>query len=90
MLFSILFGVFGVAVFSFKALLLKMKYRTSSDKNARMIDQKIPIAIFTDHKRYWNIFEPLLDEFEKRKQNVTYLTCTRFSTRNMNSLKESS
>ena len=77
MLFSILFGVFGVAVFSFKALLLKMKYRTSSDKNARMIDQKIPIAIFTDHKRYWNIFEPLLDEFEKRKQNVTYLTCSK-------------
>ncbi len=77
MLFSILFGIFGVAVFSFRALLLKMKYRTSSDKNAKIIDQKIPIAIFTDHKRYWNVFEPLLDEFEKRKQNVTYLTCSK-------------
>ena len=77
MLFSILFGIFGVAVFSFRALLLKMKYRTSSDKNTKIIDQKIPIAIFTDHKRYWNVFEPLLDEFEKRKQNVTYLTCSK-------------
>ncbi len=77
MLFSILFGIFGVAVFSFRALLLKMKYRTSNDKNAKIYDQKIPIAIFTDHKRYWNVFEPLLDEFEKRKQNVAYLTCSK-------------
>ena len=36
MLFSILFGIFGVAVFSFRALLLKMKYRTSNDKNAKI------------------------------------------------------
>ena len=54
-----------------------MKYRTSNDKNAKIYDQKIPIAIFTDHKRYWNVFEPLLDEFEKRKQNVAYLTCSK-------------
>lgn len=77
MLFSILFGIFGVAVFSFRALFLKMKYRTGIDKNARIYNEKIPIAIFTDHKRYWNVFEPLLDEFEKRKQNVVYLTCSK-------------
>ena len=77
MLFTILFGIFGVAVFSIRALLLKLKYRVSGGKSAKISDQKIPIAIFTDHKRYWNVFEPLLDEFERRKQKVTYLTCSK-------------
>ena len=77
MLFTILFGIFGVAVFSLRALMLKLKYRVSGRKNDKISDQKIPIAIFTDHKRYWNVFEPLLDEFEKRKQKVTYLTCSK-------------
>ena len=77
MLFTILFGIFGVAVFSIRALVLKMKYHISGGKSARISDQKLPIAIFTDHKRYWNVFEPLLDEFEKRKQKVVYLTCSK-------------
>lgn len=77
MLFTILFGIFGVAVFSLRALMLKLKYRISGGKNAKISDQKLPIAIFTDHKRYWNVFEPLLNEFEKRKQKVVYLTCSK-------------
>ena len=64
MLFTILFGIFGVAVFSIRALMLKIKYRASGGKSARINDQKLPIVIFTDHKRYWNVFEPLLDEFQ--------------------------
>lgn len=77
MLFTILFGIFGVAVFSLRALMLRLKYRVSGGKNAKISDQKIPIVIFSDHKRYWNIFEPLLKEFEKRKQRVVYLTCSK-------------
>ena len=77
MLFTILFGIFGVAVFSIRALMLKLKYRASGGKSARISDQKIPVVFFSDHKRYWNVYEPLLDEFEKRKQKVTYLTCSK-------------
>ena len=77
MLFTILFGIFGVAVFSLRALIMKLKFRISGGKTAKINDQKIPIAIFTDHKRYWNIFEPILDEFEKRGQKVEYLTCSK-------------
>ena len=77
MLFTILFGIFGVAVFSIRALVLKMKYRISGGKSARINDLKLPIVIFTDHKRYWNVFEPLLEEFEKRKQKLVYMTCSK-------------
>ena len=74
MLFTILFGLFGVVVFSFRALLMRLKFSASGDKNAKINSTKIPIAIFAESKRYWNVFEPLLDEFEKRKQPVTYFT----------------
>lgn len=76
MLFTILFGIISVAVFSLRALLLKMKF-SASGKGVKTNKKKIPIAIFTDHKRYWNVFEPLLDEFEKRHQKVVYFTCSK-------------
>jgi len=76
MLFTILFGLFGVVVFAFRSLAMKMKFRTSTSKASAVNKNKIPIAIFTDHKRYWNVFEPFLNEFEKRKQKVVYLTCS--------------
>lgn len=76
MLFTILFGIFGVAVFSLRALFMKLKFRLSGGKTAKINDSKIPLAIFTDHKRYWNVFEPILDELEKRKQKTVYLTCS--------------
>lgn len=77
MLFTILFGIFGVAIFSLRAVIIKIKYRISGGKSAKISDQKIPIVVFTDHKRYWNVFEPLLDELEKRNQDVVYMTCSK-------------
>ena len=76
MLFTVLFGIVSVAVFSLRALLLKLKF-SSGGKGAKTNKKKIPIAIFTDHKRYWNVFEPLLNEFEKRHQKVVYFTCSK-------------
>ena len=62
MLFTVLFGIFGVAIFSFRALIIKIKYSASGDKNAKLNQKKIPIAIFAEDKRYWNTFETVLDE----------------------------
>ncbi len=76
MLFTVLFGIVSVAVFSLRALFLKLKF-SSGGKGAKTNAKKIPIAIFTDHKRYWNVFEPLLNEFEKRHQKVMYFTCSK-------------
>ena len=56
MLFTVLFGVFGVVIFSVRALMMKLKYSTAGDKNAKINRNKIPIVIFNEHKRYWNIF----------------------------------
>ncbi|MCQ2502432.1 MAG: CDP-glycerol glycerophosphotransferase family protein [Saccharofermentans sp.] len=76
MLFTVLFGVFGVVVFSLRALMLKLKFTLGSDKGAKANEKKIPVAIFAEHKRYWNIFEPILDELEKKQQETVYMTCS--------------
>ena len=73
MLFAVLFGVFSVLVFSVRSLLMKIKF-SSGVKDAKLNENKIPIAIYAESKRYWNIFRPLLDEFEKRQQKIVYLT----------------
>ena len=77
MLFTVLFGILSVVVFSLRALMLKLKFSAGGGKAVKANGKKIPIAVFTDHKRYWNVFEPLLDEFEKRHQKVVYYTCSK-------------
>ena len=73
MLFAMLFGAFSVVVFSVRALLIKLKF-SGGKKNLKTDSKKLPIVIYTDHKRYWNVFEPILDELEKRHQKAVYLT----------------
>ncbi len=74
MLFTVLLGVISVAVFSIRALYMKLRFFLSSDKSVKLSDKKIPIAIYSESKRYWHIFEPILDEFERRQQPIVYFT----------------
>ena len=74
MLLTVLLGIFSVAIFSFRALFMKIRYHALRDKDAKRNSSRIPIVIHCESKRYWNIFEPILDELEKRKQNIVYLT----------------
>lgn len=77
MLFTVLFGIFGVVIFSARAFFMKLKYSSSVEKDAKLLGEKIPIVIFAESKRYWNTFESILDEFERRKQKIVYLTCSK-------------
>ena len=74
MLLTVLLGIFSVAIFSLRALFLKLRFLSVRDKEAKKNSNKIPIVIHCESKRYWNIFEPILDEFEKTKQKIVYLT----------------
>ena len=76
MLFTVMFAMFGVLFFSLRTLIDKMKFRISGGKKAKINSEKYPLVIFSDHKRYWNTFEPIVDELEKRKQKTVFLTCS--------------
>jgi len=73
MLFSILIGACATLFFLVKALWLKIKLFFSGGKDASKTDKAYkPYVIYCEDKRYWNVFKPVLDEFEARKIDVTY------------------
>lgn len=75
MLFTILIGVIGAAFYSLRMLLIKLRMRAGGgkiDPNAN----RIPLVIFSDHKRYWNIFDPICRELDARGVDVVYMTAS--------------
>ena len=75
MLFTILIGVIGAAIYSLRMLLIKIRFKLSGGK-VEMNADEIPFAIFSDDKRYWNIFEPICREMSKRGKEIVYLTAS--------------
>ena len=73
MLFTILIGVIGAGIYSLRMLFIKLKFKLSGGKST-INDNKIPLVIFSDDKRYWKIFEPICRELDKRGKDVVYLT----------------
>lgn len=76
MLFSIIIGVVSTLVFFGRQLFLKLKFIISGGKAEKISNSKIPYVIFSDHKRYWNVFKPICDEFERRKIVINYWTAS--------------
>jgi len=75
MLFTILIGLIGAAVYSIRMIAMKIRFRISGGK-AEENTNKIPFVIFSDNKRYWVNFEPICRELDKRGQDVVYMTAS--------------
>ena len=73
MLFTILLGVIGAAFYSLRMLFIKLRFRFGAGKKD-LSDEKIPLVIFAESKRYWPIFEPIIRELHARGAKVTYFT----------------
>ena len=76
MLFSIIIGITGVVVFGIRALMIKLKFVFSGGRAKNTSSDTLPICIFSEGKRYWNVFAPVCDEFEKRGKDIWYLTAS--------------
>ena len=76
MLFTILIGVLGAAAYKFKDITVKARFLLSGGKTKESGKDNPDYVIFSDHKRYWNVFEPICDEFEKRETEIVYLTAS--------------
>lgn len=75
MLFTILVGVLGAGIYAMRNLFVKLRFALSGGKEKANAD-RIPFVIFTDSKRYWNIFRPICEEFDKRGQKLVYMTAS--------------
>ena len=72
MLFTILIGVIGAGIYSLRMLFIKLRFRLSGGK-VEESHKKIPFVIFSDDKRYWNVFEPICREMDRRGTDIVYL-----------------
>ncbi|MDR2795757.1 MAG: CDP-glycerol glycerophosphotransferase family protein [Spirochaetaceae bacterium] len=75
MLFSILIGAAATAFFVFRALLIKAKVFFSGGRTAHGVStDSMPYVIYCEGGQYFNVFWPVLEEFERRKISLVYLT----------------
>jgi hypothetical protein len=73
-LFSILIGAAATVYFLGRALIIKLKVIIYGGKTSNYASSDHPFVIYCEGKQYWNVFKPVLDEFENRKIAVLYLT----------------
>ncbi len=76
MLFAILIGIFGAVTYLLKNWIVKLRFLLSGGKRVEANADKLPFVIFSDDKRYWNVFEPICREFDKRGVDMLYMTAS--------------
>ena len=76
MLFTILVGVLGAGLYSARNALVKLRFLLSGGRTVQKEDKRLPYAIFSEGKRYWNVFGPICEEFEARGVELHYLTAS--------------
>jgi hypothetical protein len=73
-LFSILIGAAATIYFLGRALIIKLKVVLSGGKAANAASVEHSFVIYCEGKQYYNVFKPVLDEFENQKTSLLYLT----------------
>ena len=76
MLFTILIGIITAGVYFFRDALIKLRFLFTGGAQHAKAEAKMPYAIFTDSKRYWNIFGPICREFDRRGEELVYMTAS--------------
>ena len=74
MLFTLVIGLLSAAYFFLNELVIFLKFLLSGGSIRGGSSEKLPYVIFAESKRYWNVFEPICDEFERRGIDVAYWT----------------
>jgi hypothetical protein len=75
-LFSILIGAAATLYFLSRAIIIKSKVFFAGGRTAAAAASgaAYPYAIYCEGKQYWNVFKPVLDEFERRQIEIKYFT----------------
>ena len=74
MLLTVLIGLISIVYFFFQKIKIKFKSVIRGAGNTNKDLSHIPYLIYSDSKRYWNVFKPICDSFEKRRIPLVYWT----------------
>ena len=74
MLFSLAIGFVTMLYFAGKAAVMKLKFILTGGTYAVRKKSVHPIVIYSEGSRYWNVFSPILKEFEKNETPLIFYT----------------
>ena len=74
MLFTVFIGIISAAVYVARAVIIKIKNSVGAGKKIQADKNKIPVVIFSDHKRYFSTFGPICDALDKKGVRTVYMT----------------
>lgn len=74
MLFSMVIGLVTALVFAGRALMVKLRFIFTGGSSRDTEKRKKPFVIYSDSKRYYNIFAPICNAFEEQKLPLIYYT----------------
>ena len=74
MLFAIVIALVGLLFYLIRGLIIKIRFMVSAGKLDKANLNTIPLVIFAEDKRYWQVFEPICRELDSRGFNVVYMT----------------
>jgi hypothetical protein len=73
-LFSILIGSAAALYFLVRAVFIRLKFFALGRKGEEASSRHFPFVIYNEGKHYWNVFKPIVEEFEKRAIPLVYYT----------------
>lgn len=76
MLFTLVIGLLSAGYFVLRNVVLKLKFLASGGRADAKAAGRMEYVIFSDHKRYWNVFEPICDELERRGIDCAFWTAS--------------
>ncbi len=76
MLFTILIGILSVTSYFLKTWWVKLRFFLSGGAKRSDAEEKCPLVIFSDDKRYWTIFEPVIRKLDEAGFPVRYCTAS--------------
>lgn len=76
MLFTILLGVLSAGIYALRNSIIRLRFFFSGGRHQKKQEETDSFIIFSDNKRYWNVFEPICEEFERRGVDLVYMTAS--------------
>ena len=72
MLFTLLLGLIGAVFYGIRVAVMKFRQRLVG--KVKEDPNRMPFVIFSDNKRYFSVFEPVIREIVSRGYQILYLT----------------
>ena len=74
MLFTLLLGLIGAVFYGVRVAVMKLRLKLVG--RGKTDPDRVPFVIFSDNKRYWSIFDPVIREMSRRGFKIRYLTAS--------------